>query len=378
MRPFLAYLKYSALLALGFTSCESSKNPTKTTGENKLLFVGTYTQKLGHVDGKASGIYSCSVNSETGALKILDSAALINPSFLTVSADGNYLYSVSETGGSEKTPMGSLAAFKVSENGNLLKINEVSSLGVSPCHVSITRDGQFVLLANYSRGNIVSYKIEANGGLSAPICNIKHAGKNPWAHQIRQHPNGRHIFAVDKGADRIFIYEIDKTGMLKRLNETATATGAGPRHLDFSPIDSNLVALVCENSSVLTTYRFDEKTTALIPLDSASTLPPNFVGKNSGADIHFHPSGRFIYSSNRGHNSLAILETNAQGQLKSLGHTPVEGEIPRNFLVHKNLVLVANQNSSTVTVFQTDASGKLVFKGLKNAIPTPVCLELGN
>jgi 6-phosphogluconolactonase len=372
-------LPFLLLMPLFWAACSPPKQTISTQSE-PLMFVGTYTQKLGHVEGKAFGVYTCRLNPQTGAVRIVDSAQLVNPSFLTVSPDKKLLFSTAETGGTPSVRTGSVAAFKITEGGKLLKINEVSSYGAAPCHVSTTQDGKFVMMANYSTGNIVTYGIRPDGGLTDSLCYVKHEGKSPWAHQIRQHPNGRHIFAVDKGSDKIIVYSINEKGILTPLSKKATMAGAGPRHLDFCPTNPNLIAVINENSSTLTTYRFDEKTATLMALDSLSTLPSGFSENNTCADVHFHPSGKFIYGSNRGHNSLVIYAFDAQtGKIRLVGHESVQGKVPRNFMVLPNgkMLLVANQNSSNVVAFSINAqTGLLTPTGQSSYVPTPVCLQL--
>ena len=355
-------------------ACTASKSKQST------LFVGTYTQKLGHVNGQATGIYTCRFNSETGIVTVVDSATdVVNPSFVTVSPDKKYLYSVGEVSGSGTQRLGKVLAYRIREGGKLLKINEMPSYGNAPCHISTDNTGRFVFAANYLTGNVLSYGVKADGGLTDTICMDQHAGKSPWAHQIRPMPDGKHIIAVDKGLDKVFIYELGQNGVLTYKNSITTAKGSGPRHMDFMPQNPNRIAVINENSSALGIYEIDPKTMNIKLLDSTSTLPRDFIKENNTcADVHFHPNGKFVYGSNRGHNSIVTYAVDAHtGKLTVLRHTPTQGLIPRNFMITPDgkWLLVANQNSSNVVSFKIDTkTGILANKGIVNVVMTPVCL----
>lgn len=346
-----------------------------------LIFIGTYTEKLGHVDGKASGIYTARLDTTTGQLTVIDSVCdLANPSFLTVSPDRKHLFAVGENGGSAARPFGSVAAYDIGEQGKLRKINEISAYGIAPCHISTDREGRFVFIANYVTGDIISYKIRPGGGLTDSICRVKHPGKTTWAHQILQAPGAAEIWSVDKGADAIFRFDLTDDGRLSLKNRFSTAAGDGPRHLDFHPKIGGRFAVVNELSSSVWLCQVDEKTGKTSVLDTISTLPASFSGSNSCAEIQWHPNGKWLFASNRGHNSLAIFGVNeASGKLTSLGHEPTRGEFPRSFLVTADgkWLLAANQNSGSVAVFCIDrSSGKLTAAGLPSRVATPVCLKM--
>lgn len=367
---------------LAFYACQSKPVPPTTPppDERPIIFVGTYTQKLGHVDGKATGIYTCRLDSGTGALTVTDTATGIdNPSFLCISPDKKFLYAVAENGGTPDRPFGSVVAYRIQEKGKLQKINEVSSYGVAPCYVSTDKSGKFVLVANYATGNVATYGVQADGALTDSLCVEKHPGKSPWAHMIVPSPDGGAIWAVDKGIDRVFIYDISGEGKLKEAFSFSTAKGAGPRHLEFNPAEPSQFAVINENNSTVNYYRKGEDFD-IRRLDSLSTLPADFKANNSCADIHFHPNGKFLYGSNRGHNSIVVYAVDTQtGKLTLLQHQSTLGEIPRNFLITPDgkWLMAANQNSSTVAAFRIDAAtGLLSPAGAPSAVPTPVCLKL--
>lgn len=346
-----------------------------------IVFVGTYTEDLGFVQGKAAGIYTCRLDTLTGALTITDSTTgIANPSFLTLSPNKKYLLAVSEGGGKPEAAYGGLVAYGINENGKLLKINGVPSYGVAPCHVSTDASGQYVLVANYVTGNVVSYGLHSDGSLTDSLSSDQHPGAAPWAHMIIPTPFGpERVLAVDKGDDQVFMYQLT-AGKLRRLESLRLSPGAGPRHFDFHPADPTLGFVINENSCSVASVRFGADGLKAAILDSLSTLPAGFQGKNTCADIHVHPNGRFVYGSNRGHNSIAIFSVDtASGKLTLVGHEPTQGALPRNFMITPDgkLLLVANQNSDNVVAFRIDpATGKLTPTGANSRVPTPVCLKM--
>jgi 6-phosphogluconolactonase len=370
---------FTCFLPLLFCSCTTFKT-TNQPKNQPIIFVGTYTQKLPHVKGNASGIYTCRFNTETGVLTVVDSTTdIVNPSFVTISPDKKYVYSVGEVAGSGTQRLGKVAAYKNTEGGKLLKINDLPSYGNAPCHISTDKTGKFVFVANYLTGNVLSYGVKPDGGLVDTICMNQHIAKTPWAHNIQPSPDNKNVFAVDKGADKIYIYKLGEKGNIIPQSHISTAKGAGPRHLDFNLKNNLQFVVINENSSALGSYIYDDKTLKIILLDSLSTLPKDFTKNNSCADVHFHPNGKFVYGSNRGHNSIVIYGFNGEtGKLSLIGHESTQGEVPRNFMITPDgkWLLAANQNSDSVVAFKIDgATGKLTMVK-KNIVMTPVCLKM--
>jgi 6-phosphogluconolactonase len=226
----------------------------------------------------------------------------------------------------------------------------------------------------------VSYTVKADGGLSDSIAMHQHKGDSiAWAHQFVQSPDGKHLLSCDKGADKIFVYDYDKTGKIIPLSNATInlAKGAGPRHLAFNPINSNLFYVINENNNTINSVNFGLKSTIN---ETISTLPADFTGQNSTADIHVHPKGKFVYGSNRGHNSIVAFRVNeTSGKLNLIGHVSTQGLVPRNFMITPDgsLLLVANQNSSNVVAFKIDQlTGKLTPTGANSSVFTPVCLKM--
>ena len=372
-------IRYSVPALLLLAACTAQQAPKPD--QRPLLFVGTYTEDLGFVNGKAAGIYTCRFDTASGALTIVDTTTgIANPSFLAVSPDKKYLYAVAENGGKPEAPYGSVVAYSIDPAGALTKINEVPSYGAAPCHISVDATGRYVLVANYVTGNVVSYGLKADGSLTDSLSTDRHPGATPWAHMIIPTPFGPgRILAVDKGDDQVFLYQLDQ-GLLRRTDSLHLPPGAGPRHFDFHPAEPTLGVVINENSSSLATVRFDAGGRNPRVLDSLSTLPAGFQGANTCADVHIHPNGRFVYGSNRGHNSIAIFAVDAtSGKLTFIGHEPTQGAAPRNFLITPDgkWLLVANQNSDNVVAFQIDSqTGKLSPSGQVSPVPTPVCLKM--
>ena len=373
-------LLFVALIVL--VSCASyaqNKALSHRSTNESTVFVGTYTKNMGWVNGKAKGIYTCRMDNATGALRVVDSTTDIqNPSFLTISPDKKYLYAVAENGGDPLARFGSVVAYKITEGGKLLRINEMPSYGAAPCFISTDKKGKFVFVANYSTGTVASYKVKADGGLTDSICMKRDEGEKPLAHQIFESPNGNAVFVVDKGADKIFTYAKSADGKLTLKNSVSTAVGEGPRHFDLSP-NLKFGYAINELGSTINAYAFDKATNGLKELQSISTLPSDFKGQNTTAEIFVHPNGRFVYGSNRGHNSIAIFKIKTDGTLEFVAYEPTQGNTPRNFMITPNgkLLLVANQNSDNVVAFSIDATtGKLTPTGKNNVIMTPVCLKM--
>ncbi len=372
-------MKNVFFLLLLFIGCTNTAK--KDVSKQPIVFVGTYTQNLGFVDGKASGIYTCRLDMSTGIMTVVDSVGgIANPSFLTVSPDKKYLYAVAENGGKPEQPFGSVVAFKITEGGKLMKINEVSSYGAAPCHVSTDQAGKSVYVANYSTGNVVSYKVKPDGGLTDSMATHQHVGEShAWAHQFIQSPDGKYLLSCDKGADKIYVYKYDENAKIAPLSNSTIdlPKGAGPRHLAFNPMNPNLLYVINEVNNTISSVTFGEKSTIN---ETVSTLPTDFSGQNTTAEIAVHPKGKFVYGSNRGHNSIVSYQVNeTTGKLTLLEHTPTQGLAPRNFMITADgsLLLVANQNSNNVVAFFIDPmTGKLTATGAKSPVFTPVCLQM--
>lgn len=377
MRSLLALALLPALAFPAFA--DEPKTPTQWR-----LYVGTYT------GAKSKGIYLFDFDAETGKLTEQGLAAeLPNPTFLAIHPDGNRLFAASEISGFKKTKAGAVAAFEVDKKtGKLTLLNQESSGGAGPCHVTLDRTGKHVLVANYGGGSIASLPIGADGKLGEPTTVIQHVGtsvdksrqEGPHAHSINVDPTNRYAMAADLGLDKVLVYSFDaKTGKLTANDPPAAsvAPGAGPRHFAFHP-DGKHAFVINELFLTLTSFKYDSAKGTLSEIETLSTLPKGTKKIGSTAEVVVHPNGKFVYGSNRGHNSIAIFRFE-DGKLTHVGNQGNDIDTPRNFVLDPTgkFLLVANQGKASITVFRIDpATGELSQVGEPTAsAPAPVCLR---
>lgn len=354
------------------------------------IYVGTYTLDLSHAVGKGEGIYICRLDLASGALsRPVLAARTVNPSFLTLDAPGRHLYAAEEVGYEPAQPAGSVSAFaRDAASGDLTPLNRQPSHGAAPCHLSLDRTGRVLLVANYASGSVAVLPIETDGSLRRATDLVQHHGSSvhpvrqqgPHAHSITPDPANRHAIVADLGLDQLLIYRLDAAS--GRLTPNASPAinvrpGAGPRHVAFHPNGRRLYA-VNELDCTVSAYTYDPERGGLAEFQTVSTLPDGFAGRNTCADIHVHPSGAWLYVSNRGHDSLAVFAIEpATGRLRPVAHEPSGGAIPRNFALDPTgaYLLAANQNSDRVAVFRLDpGSGRPTPTGHTAPIPSPVCV----
>jgi len=384
-------MRITTLLLLVFFSLNTCKNETPMTESSAIdyeLFVGTYTKKEGHVDGKAEGIGRFKVD-QTGALSdfAVVGNQVINPSYLQLSPDGQWLFAASETGPDVDTT-GYVYAYRRGEDGNWDYVNRQSSHSFAPCYISVHSSAPYVLVANYVGGTVCAYRYSEANGLEPAHSIIRLEGSTAHPRQESSHPHAavlgpdeKFCYVPDLGANKIWIFAFDETDGTLKLKEDATVSvtaEAGPRHLIFHP-NGKLAFLASELNNQVSAYRLGTDGYSLELIAEYSTLPSDFTGESYVADIHLTPDGQHLYVSNRGHNSLAHFKVGTDGSLSTQGHYSVSGDFPRNFNIHPSgkLIYVANQNSSNIVSFTLDpASGKL--SQLSNyESPTPVCLQFG-
>lgn len=350
--------------------------------EQIRVYVGTYT-------GKGSkGIYAFEFNLRTGeATQPRLVAETPNPSFLAIHPNLRFLYAVNEIWGGGRE--GTVSAFAIQPDGSLRFLNQRPSKGVGPCHLTVDKTGKFVLVANYGSGSVAVLPILPDGSLGEATCSIQHEGKSvnpqrqegPHAHSINLDPANKFAIVADLGIDKLLVYRFDAAKGTLEPNDppfVATAPGAGPRHVAFHP-SGKFVYAINELNSTVTAYRYDASKGVLTEIQTVSTLPEGFSGANTTAEVQVHPSGRFLYGSNRGHDSVAVFAIDEDtGKLSPLGHYPTQGRTPRNFGIDPtgNYLFAANQDSDDIVVFRIDAqTGKLEPTGKVVKIPTPVCVK---
>jgi len=379
------FLGASAIGLIGLARGSESPARDEAQVDGDLLYVGTYTEA-----GRAEGVYLLRMDPGTGQLRRVGSHdAGPNPSFLAIHPAGRVLYAVNELEKYEEKATGAVSAFAIArDTGALTRLNEQSSEGGAPCYVSVDRSAQVVLVANYVGGSIALLPIQPNGALAPAAHVAQHTGKGPnaerqeapHAHCVIADPSNRFVLAADLGADRVFVYRADFGGKSLRHVEGGDAVmspGTGPRHIAFHPT-LPLVFVANELDSTVATLRFDAERGALSPIAKRSTLPAGWKGTNYPADIHVASTGRTVYVSNRGHNSIAVFSvTEATGALALEQVVSTEGDWPRNFTLDATgrWLLVANQRSDSVVVFKRDPQGQLTSTRQRIAIPSPVCLR---
>jgi 6-phosphogluconolactonase len=346
-----------------------------------FLFVGTYTAST------SKGIYVYQFDATTGAVKWLnntDSAA--NPSFLTIAPDGKHVYAVNEV---SRQQAGYVAAYSFdTATAKLTLINKQSSGSENPCHISITKDGKWLVAANYSGGTLASFPVNANGSIAPFAQHIIHTGKSidtirqdrPHVHSVFFSPDEKYLLTPDLGTDQISVYQFraKSTQPLRAANPAyfSTQPGSGPRHLCFAP-NGKKVYVLTEMGGFVSV--FDYKNGATKFVQQIATHPSIYKGQPGSADIHISPDGKFLYASNRGkENNIAIFSIAPDGLLSSIGYESTRGEGPRNFNIDPtgNFLVVANQKTDTIEVFKINKhSGLLTHTGTSIQIPNPVCIK---
>ncbi|MFD0961490.1 lactonase family protein [Paenibacillus chungangensis] len=353
-----------------------------------LLYIGCYGER------SETTIHVCRLDKETGGLTLLQSTAGVeNASYLAMHPGGECLYAVKETDNSDGRAGGGVVSMTIGAGGLLGETtSSQSSEGAHPCYISVAADGRAVFVANYTGGRVALLPLTSNGELQ-PATSVKGGGRDEEiagegqhvksnAHCITAMPGTEYVCATDLGQDAIITYRVNlDRGTLDRHHICRLHQGAGPRHLLFH--SALPVAYVAnEPDSSITLLRVDKDAGALTPLHTYSPLPADYDGYNDSADIHLSPDGRFLYSSNRGHNSIAVFEVDtASGKLKPVQHISCGGELPRNFGITPDggYLLAANHKSGTVVVFRRDtASGKLMQTKHSLALSSPVCVRFAN
>ena len=338
--------------------------------------------------GERDGIYIYRFQTQAAALEPVDVVLGIhNPSFLAIHPNRRYLYAIDE-GGSER-PEAKVRAFAIDPaSGRLTPINHAATGGQGLCHVIVDRTGRFVLAVHYSGGSVCVLPVRPDGGVDPPSDVVQHEGssvhprqRSAHPHAIQLDPAGRFAFVPDLGMDKIMIYRLTGDGKLA-ANETPwaeVAPGAGPRHFAFHP-GGRWAYVINELGSTVTAFNYDSQRGALVEFQTITTLPDGFTGENYTAEIAVHPSGRFLYGSNRGHDSIAIFAVDAgTGRLSPLGHEPTQGGHPRHFALDPTgtFLLAQNRDSDNVVLFRIDREAGLLHPtGHVTRVPRPVCIQM--
>lgn len=357
---------------------------SSSTGKTRL-YIGTLAS------GASQGIYQAELDSKSGELQLIGVAGNIeNASFLAIHPNLRCLYAACEVDQYANSKGGAVAAFHIdAATGKLALINHQSSAGALPCHLSLDRQGKHALVANYLGGNAAVLPISADGKLGSATATVQHHGSS--VHKVRQlqpHPHSinldsanRYAFVADAGTDEILVYRFDSAaGTLTPHDPRVlrTAVGAAPRHFAFHP-NGKWAYIINELDSTVAAMRYDPERAALTTVQTLSTLPASVAVDNLAAEIVVHPNGRFLYGSNRGHDSIAMFAIDATiGALAPLGHHPSGGKVPRHFGIDPTgrFLLSANQDSNNIVVHEIDpTSGKLAQSAHGIEVPSPVCIQ---
>jgi 6-phosphogluconolactonase len=357
--------------------------PASPQGEY-IVYIGTYTGK------ESKGIYAYRFDSATGRVSSPGLAAETeNPSWLTVHPNQRFLYAANETGNYQGAKSGAVSAFAIDrKTGKLTFLNQVASRGADPCHATVDKTGKNLLVANYSSGNIAVFRLHEDGRLGEASAFVQHTGSSvnrdrqegPHAHSIAPSPDNRFVLNADLGLDELLVYRFDPEKGSLTANDPPFAKlhpGAGPRHFAFHP-NGKFVYVISEMQSTVTAFAYDAARGSLRELQTVSTLPKDFAGESTTAEIRVDDSGRFLYGSNRGHDSIAVFSIDAvKGTLTPVEIVSTGGKEPRNFEIDPTgkYLFAANQNSGSVVVFRIDAkSGRLTPTGEEFKVPSPVCV----
>lgn len=349
-------------------------------------YIGTYTE---HTNSK--GIYAFRYDASNGQVTMIGVAAeTTNPSFVAIRPNGRFLYAVNELQSYKGPNSGGVSAFSIDRGtGKLTFLNEVPSRGADPCYIIVDKEGKHVLVANYTGGNIAVFPIKDDGSLGEASAFVQHTGhgtnpqrqEGPHAHSIDLSPDGRLAYVNDLGLDQTFVYKYDGTKGTLTPNDPPFAKldpNTGPRHFALGP-EGKFAYVVGEMGRTVTVFANDLKRASLRKLQTISTLPSDFSGRNDDAEIEVHPSGKFLYASNRGHDSIAVYSIDpAKGTLTVVEYAPTGGKEPRSFEIDPTgkLLFAANQNSDNLVVFKIDAkTGKLSPTGQKIDVGSPVCVK---
>jgi 6-phosphogluconolactonase len=350
-----------------------------------LVYVGTYT------GAKSKGIYAYRMDPAAGSLTSIGLVAeTANPTFLALHPNQRFLYAANEISKLNGQPVGGVSAYSIDpQSGKLTFINQQSSGGSGPCHLIVDNTGKCVLVANYGGGSVSVLPILDNGRLGASTAFVQHQGSSinqqrqagPHAHGIYVDSANRYAFVADLGLDKVLIYRFDASKGTLAASDPPSASvkpGAGPRHFAFHP-SGRFAYVINELDSTVTAFAYEAKNGILKTIQSITTLPADFSGRNYPAEIEVHPSGRFLYGSNRGHDSIAVFAIdNKTGMLNPVEYQPTQGKNPRNFGIDPagHYLLAANQGSDSIVVFRIDSqTGKLTPSGQTVELAAPVCVK---
>jgi 6-phosphogluconolactonase len=376
---FAVFLACTALFAFAAADDKAAK-PSQF-----WVYVGTYT------GGKSKGIYRCAFDAATGKLGEPELAAeTLNPSFLALDPARHRLYAAGELDKFDGKTSGCVTAFALDPaSGALKQLNQKPSGGAAACHLVVDRRGKHVLVANYSGGNAAVLAIEDDGRVGEQTAFVQHKGKGddpsrqegPHAHSINLDAANHFAFVADLGLDRVFIYRYDADKGTLTANDPPSvkiASKSGPRHFAFHP-SGRYAYVINEMANTVTAMKYDAEKGTLTPIQTVPTLPAGYKKPSWTAEVQVHPSGQFLYGSNRGHDSITVFSLDEKtGELTATGLQADSIKTPRNFAIDPTgkYMLVANQDRDSILVFRIDAkTGALQATGEKVEVGKPVCVK---
>jgi 6-phosphogluconolactonase len=384
-------LIYLGIFMFAITSCkntDSQENAGYNSEAYEAVFIGTYTKKEGHVDGKATGIYILKMDKKTGELSLVNVIRdIVNPSYLTIHPNKKWMYAVQELADGNR--IGKVSAYSFDKEMNVSELNQVSSKGDAPCHISVDKTGKYVLVANYME-TIAAYPIQEDGSLGEASSVVEHQRTQPkevrqetgHPHKINAVLNDNTILVTDLGLDQVLHYQLDKEGVLNKVVVTPTAFKAGPRHFDVHT-NQKWMYVLNELNATIEAFNIENGQIAFERFQTIGTLAEPSKDNYPSA-IHIHPNGKLLYSANRGLNgskeqSISMFSIHPEtGQLTFKGTQNTKGNIPRDFAIDPSgqYLLAANQNSDNIITFKINTeTGMLEETGLEFAVNTPVCLK---
>jgi 6-phosphogluconolactonase len=369
----------AALLLVSLTA-----NAGNALSKQFLVYFGTFTGT------ESEGIYVSRLDTASGELSAPALAAkAVNPSFVAIDPNHRFLFAVNETDHFNGQASGSVTAFRLdASTGKLDFLDQQPSGGTGPCHIVVDSTGNYVLLANYNSGSVAVFPVQTNGFIGPPTAVIQHHGSSvnpqrqagPHAHCVAVDAANHRVFACDLGLDKVMIYRLNETSGALTTNETPWAEvkpGSGPRHIAFHP-DGRHVYVINEMGSTLMAFDYDREHGVLKEIQTVSTLPDDFHGVNTCAEVAVHPSGKFVYGSNRGDDSIAVFAVDEPGgRLDFVERQSTRGKVPRCFAIDPTgqYLIAANQNSDSVVVFRINAqTGQLTWTGQTVEVGKPVCV----
>ena len=357
----------------------------RTATRSYEVFIGTYTGPT------SKGIYSFHFDPATGQASSVNLLAeTTSPSFLAIDANRRFLYAVNETSEYQGQKTGAVSSFAIDQKtGKLAFLNHVPSQGAGPCYITLDKTGKHVLVANYDSGSVAVFPVLADGRLGEASAVVQHTGHGvdperqeaPHAHSIELSPDNRFAIATDLGLDELLVYRFDPRKRTLMPNDPPFAKiepGAGSRHFAFHP-NGKFAYVINEMSSSVTGFSYEANSGEFSKLQTISALPKGFTGHSDAAEIEVHPSGKFLYASTRGPDSIAVFRINPKsGKLTLLETVPTGGKTPRNFAIDPTgaYLFAANQESNNIVIFRVDQrTGHLTATGKVIEAPAPVCLK---